>query len=29
MNGLGNPIAANYYQAQYDEYVAIRNKSFK
>ncbi|XP_043653727.1 protein D3 [Drosophila teissieri] len=26
-HGLGEPIAANYYQAQYDDYVPIRNKS--
>ncbi|KAH8360221.1 hypothetical protein KR093_011449 [Drosophila rubida] len=25
-HGLGEPIAANYYQAQYDDYVPIRNK---
>ncbi|XP_017082727.1 protein D3 [Drosophila eugracilis] len=27
-HGLGEPIAANYYQAQYDDYVPIRNKAF-
>ncbi|KAH8367448.1 hypothetical protein KR200_005920 [Drosophila serrata] len=26
-HGLGNPIAANYYQAQYDDWVPIRNKT--
>ncbi|KAH8276782.1 hypothetical protein KR026_000654 [Drosophila bipectinata] len=26
-HGLGEPIAANYYQAQYDDYVPIRNKT--
>ncbi|KAH8243602.1 hypothetical protein KR032_008761 [Drosophila birchii] len=26
-HGLGKPIAANYYQAQYDEWVPIRNKT--
>ncbi|EDV30583.1 uncharacterized protein Dana_GF23378 [Drosophila ananassae] len=26
-HGLGDPIAANYYQAQYDDYVPIRNKT--
>ncbi|KAH8310810.1 hypothetical protein KR044_003077 [Drosophila immigrans] len=25
-HGLGEPIGANYYEAQYDEYVLIRNK---
>ncbi|XP_034660535.1 protein D3 [Drosophila subobscura] len=25
---LGSPIAANYFQAQYDDYVPIRNKTF-
>ncbi|KAH8381923.1 hypothetical protein KR009_001051 [Drosophila setifemur] len=25
--GLGSPIAANYYQAQFDDYVPIRNKT--
>ncbi|XP_022212991.1 protein D3 [Drosophila obscura] len=27
-NRLGSPIAANYYQAKYDDYVPIRNKQF-
>nr|XP_016944357.1 protein D3 isoform X2 [Drosophila suzukii] len=27
-HGLGEPIAANYYQAQFDGYVLIRNKTF-
>ncbi|KAH8306177.1 hypothetical protein KR018_003489 [Drosophila ironensis] len=26
-HGLGTPIAANYYQAQYDDWVPIRNKT--
>lgn len=25
-HGLGHPIAANFYEAQYDDYVPIRNK---
>ncbi|XP_017058396.1 protein D3 [Drosophila ficusphila] len=27
-HGLGAPIAANYYQAQFDDFVPIRNKTF-
>lgn len=25
-HGLGHPIAANFYEAQYDDYVPVRNK---
>ncbi|ALC47241.1 CG7054 [Drosophila busckii] len=27
-HGLGQPIAGSFYEAQYDDYVAIRNKEF-